>query len=127
MSDEKSWQDDNGRHRQLDAHLEFYEMWEDLVGQIVGETGITRDDAVALIWSMNAVGAWDVLEGLNTTFGKMLESFNVMARHFEGMADSYKGMEERWKENHASTKRLRELAEKQMEDIDDDAPWKDPE
>ena len=109
---EKSWLDENGRHISLDGYLDIWQGWNDLLSQIVEETGMTREETVAMIWATNGRGA--------------VEALRDMSKYFRELTESYKDMAEAHRETHAANERLRKLAEKQMEDMDGDAPWKDP-
>ena len=54
---EKSWLDENGRHISLDGYFDIWQGWNDLLSQIVEETGRTREETVARSGSTNCRGS----------------------------------------------------------------------
>ncbi len=121
----ETWLDEDGRHVQLDAYLETWAGWNDLLGQLTTETGMDRGEAVAMIWASNARGAADSLH-------KLYGAFNNMADYHHRMAKAYHNMEKAWRESHATNKRHSELAERGLEimeqhvkEADGDESWKD--
>ena len=122
----KSWLDENGRHVRLDHYLEIWEGWNDLISQLVEETGVSRDEAVALINLPSIRGLAESMENMYGGFEQMAQFFNKLAAAYSDMSDAYREQDAASERRNAIAERMMDLAEREIKESDGDAPWKDP-
>lgn len=134
MSDEKTWLDENGRHKALDLYLEQWKGWTDLLDQFADETGVTREEASQMVMIPSIRGIAQRVDRMMGAFDQMVESFNQMSEFFSILTKSYRDMVEINLKVQEQNKRNQEIQESVLgfmkraeEESDGDAPWKDKE